>query len=85
MGCFTCVMSNVTGNSGNLCNKSPKRLIEQNNSYSDSFNAISGFTSNSRAAGGPVTLIYSNIRTLHLCLYYSLHIAIIFDGELDLN
>ena len=46
------VMSSVTGN---LCNKCPKWLIEQNSSYSDSFNAISGFTSNSRAPGGPVT------------------------------
>ena len=54
MGYFTCMMSSVTGN---LCNKCPKQLAEQNSSYSDSFNAISGFTSNSRAPGGPVTLI----------------------------
>ena len=27
---------------GNLCNKCPKRLFEQNSSYSDHFNAISG-------------------------------------------
>ena len=47
--------TNVTGISGNLCNKYPKWLIEQNSSYSDYFNAISGFTSNSRAPGGPVT------------------------------
>ena len=46
-------MSSVTGN---LCNKCPKQLVKQNSSYSDDFNAISGFTSNSRAPGGPVTL-----------------------------
>ena len=45
-------MSFVTGN---LCNKCPKWLVEQNCSYSDYFNAISGFTSNSRAPGSPVT------------------------------
>ena len=49
------MMSNVTGISGNLCNKCPKWLMEQNSSYSDYFNAISGFTSNSRAPEGPVT------------------------------
>ena len=27
---------------GNLCNKCPKQLLEQNSSYSDHFNAISG-------------------------------------------
>ena len=54
MGYFTCVMSSVTGN---LCNKCPKWLVEQNSSYSDYFNAISGFTSNSRAQGGPVTVM----------------------------
>ena len=27
---------------GNLCNKCPKWLLEQNSSYSDYFNAISG-------------------------------------------
>ena len=54
MGYFTCVMSSVTGN---LCNKCPKWLVKQNSSYSDYFNVISGFTSNSRAPGGPVTLI----------------------------
>ena len=48
------VMSSVTGN---LCNKCPKRLVKQNSSYSDYFNAISGFTLNSRAPGGPVTFI----------------------------
>ena len=47
------VMSSVTGN---LCNKCPKWLVEQNSSYSDYFNAISGFTSNRRAPGSPVTL-----------------------------
>ena len=52
MGYFTCVMSSVTGN---LCNKCPKQLVKQNSSYSDYFNVISGFTSNSRAPGGPVT------------------------------
>ena len=46
-------MSSVTGN---LCNKCPKQLVEQNSSYNDYFNAISGFTSNSRGPGGPVTL-----------------------------
>ena len=46
------VMSSVTGN---LCNKCPKWLVKQNSSYSDYFNVISGFTSNSRAPGGPVT------------------------------
>ena len=49
------VMSNVTGITGNLCNKCPKQQVEQNSSCSDYFNAISGFTSNSRAPGGPVT------------------------------
>ena len=56
MGCFTCVMSNVTENSGNLCNKCHKWLVKQNSSYSDYFNAISGFAWNSRAPGGPVTV-----------------------------
>ena len=51
------VMSNVTGITGKLCNKCPKWQVVQNSSYSDSFNAISGFTSNSRAPGGPVTMI----------------------------
>ena len=52
------VMSSVTGN---LCNKCPKQLVEQNSSYSDYFNAISGFTSNSRAPGGPVTFTYIEV------------------------
>ena len=52
------VMSNVTGITGNLCNKCPKRLVEQNSSCSDYFNAISGFTLNSRAPGGPVTTMF---------------------------
>ena len=47
------MMSSVTGN---LCNKCPKWPVEQNSSYSDYFNVISGFTLNSRAPGGPVTL-----------------------------
>ena len=51
---YTCVMSTVTGN---LCNKCPNWLVEQISSYSDYFNAISGFTSNSRAPGDPVTQI----------------------------
>ena len=34
----------------------PKWLVEQNSCYSDYFNVISGFISNSRAPGGPVTL-----------------------------
>ena len=49
------MMSNVTGITGNLCNKCPEQLVKQNSSCSDYFNAISGFTSNSRAPGGPVT------------------------------
>ena len=32
----------ITSVAGNLCNKWPKRLLEQNSSYSDYFNAISG-------------------------------------------
>ena len=32
----------LTSVAGNLCNKCPKRLLEQNSSYSDYFNAISG-------------------------------------------
>ena len=56
MGCFTCVMSNVTGIKEICAICVPKWLIKQNNSYSDYFNAISGFTWNSRAPGGPVTL-----------------------------
>ena len=48
------VMSSVTGN---LCNKCPKQLVKQNSSCSDYFNAISGFTLNSRAPGGPVTFL----------------------------
>ena len=50
------MMSNVTGITGNLSNKCPKRLVIVS-SYSDYFNAISGFTSNSRAPGGPVTVL----------------------------
>ena len=60
MGCFICVMSNVITEwqeLGNLCNKCPKWLIKQNSSYSDYFNVTSGFTLNSRAPGGPVTVI----------------------------
>ena len=49
------VMPNETEITGNLCNKCPKWQFKQNCSSSDSFNAISGFTSNSRAPGGPVT------------------------------
>ena len=52
MECFT----NVIGITGKLCNKHPKWQVVQNCSSSDSFNAISGFTSNSRAPGGPVTI-----------------------------
>ena len=56
-GIFYCVMLNVTFKwQGNLCNKCPKQLIKQNSSCGDYFNAISGFTSNSRAPGGPVTV-----------------------------
>ena len=32
----------LTSVAGNLCNKCPKQLPEQNSSYSDYFNAISG-------------------------------------------
>ena len=32
----------LTSVAGNLCNKCPKQLLEQNSSYSDYFNAISG-------------------------------------------
>ena len=32
----------ITTVAGNLCNKCPKRLFEQNSSYIDYFNAISG-------------------------------------------
>ena len=32
----------ITSVAGNLCNKCPKRLLEQNSSYSDYFNVISG-------------------------------------------
>ena len=34
----------------------PQAASKQNSSYSDYFNVISGFTSNSRAPGGPVTV-----------------------------
>ena len=49
-------MLNVTGITGKLCNKCPKQLVKQISSYSDYFNVISGFTSNSRAPGGNVTV-----------------------------
>ena len=42
---------------GNLYNKCPRWLIKQNSSYSDYFYATSGFTSNTRAPRGPVTLL----------------------------
>ena len=48
MGCFTCDVK---------CDRNYRKSVEQNCSYSDYFNAISGFTSNSRAPGGPVTFI----------------------------
>ena len=32
----------LTSVAGNMCNKCPKRLLEENSSYSDYFNAISG-------------------------------------------
>ena len=54
-GIFYLCYPSVTGITGNLSNKCPKRLLEQNCSSSDYFNVISGFTSNSRAPGGPVT------------------------------
>ena len=60
------VMSNVTGITGKLCNKCPKRQVVQNCSSSDSFNAISGFTSNSKAPGGPVTLFCEQYRSIVL-------------------
>ena len=61
------MMSNVTGITGNLCNKCPKWLVEQISGYSDYFNAISGFTSNSRAPGGPVTDA-SNLSSFDVCV-----------------
>ena len=54
------MMSSVTGN---LCKKCPKGLVKQNSSYSDYFNVISGFTSNSQALGGPVTLAMQRRRS----------------------
>ena len=50
------MMSSVTGN---LCIKCPKHLVKQKSSYSDYFNVISGFKSNSRTPGGPVTVATS--------------------------
>ena len=50
----------------------PKWQVVQNSSSSDSFNAISGFTSNSRAPGGPVTtmfLIFNLLITLKLPIW----------------
>ena len=49
-------MSNVTGITGNLCNKCPKQLVKQISNYTDYFKVISGFTSNSRDPGDPVTV-----------------------------
>ena len=59
MGYFTCVMSSVTGN---LCNKCPKWLVKQNSSYSDYFNAVSGFTSNSRDNGKKINTLFRQIQ-----------------------
>ena len=64
-------MSSVTGN---LCNKCPKQLVKQNCSYSDYFNAISGFTSNSRAPGGPVTVCHLKDQSFIGLLYVSLQL-----------
>ena len=75
------VMSNVTGITGKLCNKCHKQQVKQNCSSSDSFNAISGFTSNSRASGGPVTLvteyIYSSIPPRDRCVSHVYHTQVI--------
>ena len=49
-------MWHLNNRSCEICNKCPKWLIGKNSSYSDYFNATSGFTSNSRAPGGPVTI-----------------------------
>ena len=51
---------------GNLCNKCPKQLIKQNSSYSDYFNATSGFTLNSRAPGGPMTFLLCFLTRIYL-------------------
>ena len=62
MGYFTCMLHTVITEwqeLGNLCNKCLKWLLKQKSSYSDYLNAISGFTLNSRAPGGPVTSIES--------------------------
>ena len=69
--CYICVIIShelhgmfymcVTSEFGNLCNKCPKWLIEQNSSYSDYFNVASGFTSNSRAPGDPSQSSCSNV------------------------
>ena len=80
------MMSSVTGN---LCNKCPKQLVEQNSRYSDYFNAISGFTLNSIAPGGPVTLALqmrahcgiSNIVLLHV----KASLCRAFEDNADLN
>ena len=43
---------------GNLCNKCSKQTINWNSSSSDYFYVTSGFTSNTRAPRGPVTLAF---------------------------
>ena len=62
------MMSKMTGISEILYNKCPKWLVEQISSYSDYFNVIFGFTSNSRAPGGPVT-IYLEVTDVNHLLY----------------
>ena len=56
-------MSSVAGK---LCNKCPKQLLEQKCSSSDYFHVISGFTSNNRAPGGPVTTTHNLTNSSHL-------------------
>ena len=60
MNYFTCDV-NLTRNYRVLCNKCPSGKSSENCSYSDFSCAISGFTSNSRAPGGPVTEIQCTI------------------------
>ena len=56
MNYFTCVVK-LTWNYRKLCNKCPGGKSSEKCSYSDFSCTISGFTSNSRAPGGPVTYL----------------------------
>ena len=49
------ILLTLTSVAGNLCNKCPKWLLEQNSSYSDYFKCDLWSLSNSRAPGDPVT------------------------------